>query len=193
MKTLLIAALAALIIFLFPYIRVIFKRVSLGIRIKKLCADGRVKLHKTRPLWLFGLRIGKKCDFCLETAGTIRAVKLFEMKSRRSELILTDDSEYIIRNYIAFAAGMFSRIPVDSAKKPLSIDFRHDFHDEWYGKRFVPVLLVHPVCMQINYQSKSEQRIISAGETVNEMYIASLSKLISDIEKEVQNDRTAFI
>lgn len=185
MKLLIIAAAIALIICLVPYIRVFFKRLKLAGELSKLCRSGKVRLHKNHALWLFGTRRGKDCDFYLETGDTIWSVKLFGVKTHHSELNLTDDGKYFMREYIAFAAGMFSRIPLDSKKHELAVDFRADFNDDWYSKLFKPVLLVNPICMQINYSTKTESRVIGAGEIVNEMYIYSLSRLISDIKSEV--------
>lgn len=185
MKLLIIAVLVAAVIYLLPYIRLTVKRFGLARRLKAFCKKTGARLYKNHPLWMFGGSRGRACDFYIETGETIWAVKLFGMKRRTTELCFTDDRRYFIRSYIAFAAGMFSRVPLDSAKRVLpAYDFRAGFRDEWYVKRFKPVLLINPVCLQINYVS-DESRIVGAGEMLNDMYIYSSSRLISDIETEV--------
>lgn len=186
MKLLIFAVLIAAVIYLLPYIRVGIRRIMLAIKLSSLCERTGARLYKTHQLWLFGGSRGRACDFYIETGETVWSVKLFGMKRRTTELCFTDDRRYFIRSYIAFAAGMFSRVPLDSKKRELpAYDFRAGFRDEWYMKRFKPVLLVNPVCLQINYTSAGGNRIVGAGEILNDMYIYSSSRLISDIETEV--------
>lgn len=177
--------LIATVIYLLPYIRVASRRILLVGKISSLCKRIGARLHKNHPLWLFGGSRGRACDIYIETDETAWSVKLFGMKRRTTELCFTDDRRYFIRSYIAFAAGMFARVPLDSKKRELpAYDFRAGFRDEWYMKRFKPVLLINPVCLQINYTSACGNRIVGAGEIMNDMYIYSSSRLMSDIVAE---------
>ena len=108
------------------------------------------------------------------------------MNRRTTELCFTDDQRYFISSYIAFAAGMFARVPLDPNKREFSAyDFRAGVSDEWYMKCFKPVLLINPVCLQINYTSACGNRIVGTGEILNDMYIYSSLRLMSDIVAEV--------
>lgn len=186
MNFLLFVFLLVCVILAIPYIRQFIKRIELAFKISDCCKKNNFLLHKTHTFWMFGSARSYHCDFYIETIDTIYSLKLFGVKRYHSELFFTYDNKYFIRNYIAFAAGMFSRIPVDSAKKNLhSYDFKYDFHEDWHLKKFKPVLLINPVCYQINYCTRTGSEIIGSGEIYNDMYISSLSGFIRDITMDV--------
>jgi len=170
----------------FPYIRCFFKRLKCSSKIKRLCRSKGYKIHATHPLWFLGSKHAKKCDLYIETANEILAIKLFGMPKRFSILVLKENGEYFIRNFIALISsiGQGIRLPIDSKPKPMPIyDFRYKYRDEWEIKTPHNVLLVHPVSMEIRLQPNfGAEVIVGAGEVVNGMEIQSLSTFLSVLE-----------
>ena len=173
------------VIALFPYIRCFFKRLKCMYKIKRLCRNKNYKIHATHPLWFLGSKHTKKCDFYIETANEVFAVKLFGMPRRRTILLFKENGEYFIRSFIAFAPyGSAIRYPIDSKAKPMPVyDFRYKYRDEWEIKTPRRVLLVNPVSMEYKRQPRHSGEItVGAGEIVNGMEIDSLPRLLGDLE-----------
>lgn len=168
----------ALIVF-FPYIRCFFKRLKCAGKIKRLCQSKGYKIHATHLLWFLGSKHAKKCDFYIETANEVFAVKLFGMPRRLSILILKENGEYFIRS---FGGGI--RFPINGKPKPMPVyDFRYKYRDEWEIKTPRRVLLVNPVSMEFKRQPHHGSEItVGAGEIVNGMEIDSLPRLLGDLE-----------
>ena len=177
--------IVAIIVF-FPYIRCFFKRLKCANKIKRLCQNKNYKIHATHPLWFLGSKHTKKCDFYIETANEVFAVKLFGMPRRFSVLVLKENGEYFIRNFIALISsiGQGIRFPIDSKPKPMPVyDFRYKYRDEWEIKTPRRVLLVNPVSMEFKRQPHHGGEVtVGAGEIVNGMEIDSLPRLLGDLE-----------
>ena len=171
----------AAVIALFPYIRCFFKRLKCANKIKRLCRNKNYKIHATHPLWFLGSKHTKKCDFYIETANEVFAVKLFGMPRRLSILILKENGEYFIRSFIALISyGGGIRFPINGKPKPLPVyDFRYKYRDEWEIKTPRRVLLVNPVSMEFKRQPQhGSEVIVGAGDIVNGMEIYSLPRFL---------------
>ena len=180
--------IVALIVF-FPYIRCFFKRLACAGKIKKLCRKKGYEMHAAPPLWFLGGKHGAKCDLYVETANEVFAVKLFGMPRRFSILVLKENGEYFIRNFIALISSMGQgiRFPIDSKPKPMPVyDFRYKYRDEWEIKTPRRVLLVNPVSMEFKRQPHHGSEVtVGAGEIVNGMEIDSLPRLLGDLESAI--------
>jgi hypothetical protein len=178
---------AAVVITGFPYIRCFFKRLKCVYKIKRLCRNKNYKIHATHPLWFLGSKHTKKCDLYIETANEVFAVKLFGMPKRFSILVLKENGEYFIRNFIALISsiGQGIRFPIDSKPKPMPVyDFRYKYRDEWEIKTPHNVLLVNPVSMEVRLQPNfGSEVIVGAGDVVNGMEIQSLSRFLGELER----------
>ena len=175
----------AAVIALFPYIRCFFKRLKCVYKIKRLCRSKNYKIHATHPLWFLGSKHTKKCDFYIETANEVFAVKLFGMPRRLSILILKENGEYFIRSFIALISyGGGIRFPINGKPKPMpAYNFRYKYRDEWEIKTPRRVLLVNPVSMEFKRQPHHGGEVtVGAGEIVNGMEIDSLPRLLGDLE-----------
>lgn len=172
-------------LFLFPFVRLLFKRISCMAKIKKLCVKKNYHLHPTHLFWFFGSKHIRKCDLYIETDNQVFAVKLFGMPRRRTILVFQENGKYIIRSFIAFAPyGSAIQYPIDSKSKHLpQYDFRHKYRDEWEVKTPRRVLLVNPVSMEFKRQPHhGSEVIVGAGDIVNGMEIDSLPRLLGDLE-----------
>ena len=167
------------------YIRCFFKRLKCANKIKRLCRNKNYKIHATHPLWFLGSKHTKKCDFYIETANEVFAVKLFGMPRRLSILILKENGEYFIRSFIALISyGGGIRFPINGKPKPLPVyDFRYKYRDEWEIKTPRRVLLVNPVSMEFKRQPQhGSEVIVGAGDIVNGMEIYSLPRFLGYLE-----------
>jgi hypothetical protein len=176
------------IIILFPYIRCFFKRLKCAYKIKRLCRAKEYKIYSTHLLGFLGSKHTKKCDFYIETANEVFAIKLFGMPRRRSVLIFKENGEYFIRRFIGFSSyGSAIRYPIDGRPRRLpQYDFRYKYRDEWEIKTPRHILLVNPISMEIRRQPKNgAEVIVGAGDTVNGMEIESLSRLLGDLESAI--------
>ena len=175
----------AAVIALFPYIRCFFKRLKCANKIKRLCQNKNYKIHATHPLWFLGSKHTKKCDFYIETANEVFAVKLFGMPRRLSILILKENGEYFIRSFIALISyGGGIRFPINGKPKPMpAYNFRYKYRDEWEIKTPRRVLLVNPVSMEFKRQPQhGSEVIVGAGDIVNGMEIYSLPRFLGYLE-----------
>ena len=174
------------VLLLTPFIRLFVKRIRCMKKIKKICNKRGYKTYETHPLWFFGSKHAKKCDLYIETANEVFAIKLFGMPRRFSILVLKENGEYFIRNFIALISsiGQGIRFPIDSKPKPMPVyDFRYKYRDEWEIKTPRRVLLVNPVSMEFKRQPQHGSEVtVGAGEIVNGMEIDSLPRLLGDLE-----------
>lgn len=185
-KTAAIITAVFLIPIVWRLVRFIYKRISLYFRLTSGCRRIGAEFIPRRRFWMFAGKRGSECDFYIETETAVYSVKLWETMRYHTELHFTSEGEYYTRSFIAFASriGMLFRTPVDSMKKRVpAYEMRPDFKYEWYMKRFVPVLLISPVCHEICYVAeRGIKRYIGAGDMVNDLYIYSTSRLLGELE-----------
>ncbi|MBQ7336048.1 MAG: hypothetical protein IJW92_06215 [Clostridia bacterium] len=174
-----------LILFLIPYIRILVKRLTLLIKIKRFCTRNHCQLIKTHFFWFLGSRKGEKCDFYIVKNTAVYSVKLWAMKKYHTELFFTDNGRYFIRSFIAMAAGMqLMKTPVDSKWKPVpKFQFRYRFREDWYIKEFKPILLINPTCYEVRFTTQDKKsEIIGRGQLVNDFYLYTLSSFLDELE-----------
>lgn len=175
-----------LVVIAYPYLRCLYKRLALARKIKTVCKKKGHALHKTHLFWFLGSKQTTSCDFYVEGANEVFAVKLFGMPKRLCTLIFNEDGSYFIRRFIAFLSYDASavRFPIDGKAKAMpSYDFRFRYRNEWEIKTPRRILLVHPVSMEIRRRSlRGNETIVGAGEIVNGMEIDSLPCLLNDLE-----------
>ncbi len=126
-------------------------------------------------------RHGAACDFHIETETEIFFVKLFGVKYKKSVLVFTYKSKY----YFTSLRFYFLRQTTDSKEQGFNdYDFRKEFRKEWESKTPRRILLVNPVCCKIMYrQAHAPAKELCGGDIVHDYEIASLPRLISDLEK----------
>lgn len=179
-----LTGIVALIV-LFPYIRCFLKRLKCASKMQKLCRRKEYIIRSTHPLWFLGNKHAKKCDLYIETTNEVFAIKLFGMPRRLSVLIMKENGEYFIRNYVALISyGGGIRFPINGKPKAMPVyDFRYKYRDEWEIKTPRHILLVNPVSMEFRRQPHHGGEVtVGAGEIVNGMEIDPLSRLLGDLE-----------
>ncbi|MBQ7354268.1 MAG: hypothetical protein IJW62_01965 [Clostridia bacterium] len=186
MEVLVFLAAAGLLIEGLPFVRILFKRISARRKLSKLCSQMGFSLHPVARSWLFGRRMGKTCDFYVETPETVYAVKWFAMKKRGQYLILTADGTFRVRKFLNFVSsrGGYARFFRDS--KPCKLpdyDFRADFRDEWYLKDIRPVLLLNPTCIEVHLNKVDRESLIGNGEVIAGMALHTLSSFLGELER----------
>lgn len=169
-----------ILLLLVPYVRIFAKRILLVCKVQKCVKKSGARLVPTHYFWMFGSRRAVNCDFYIETKDTVYSVKLFATKRRLSTLLFQSNGKYVTRGEFAiFSYGGAHKLSFDSAPRMLPrYDFQYRFAENWYLKELVPVLLVHPICYQIQNNGKD----VTSGDMVNGVFVYSLSRLLSKIE-----------
>ena len=170
----------------FPYIRILLKRIKLRFVVINVCKKRGFKLVPAHKLWFLGNNKGDICDFYIETPSIVYSVKLYSVKKKGSQLIFKDDGTFFVRNFVAIPStiGQPIRIPIDkkisSAPSP---DFLYKFQDEWYLKENKRVLLINPTCREVKREDfNMRSQDIGSGDTVNGIFIYTLSRFTNHIE-----------
>ena len=94
-------------LFLYRILRVIFKRFSFYIRLKKVCRNTGAKLYPTHIFWLFGGQYTGIADFHIETEDNIYSVKLWGAIKYKQAFDFIDPQTVAVRNYHMFGVGFF--------------------------------------------------------------------------------------
>ncbi|MBQ2881728.1 MAG: hypothetical protein IJE40_05620 [Clostridia bacterium] len=191
MKILIPILSVVLILISIPYIRFLFKRIQLYIKIKKICTKKKYRFHKNGSLWFLHTQARQNCDFYIETKNEVFAVKLFCVLKRFSNtLIFTDESEYFIRDFTAIPtlSGGY-RLPTNGKiNKMINYNYRYHYKNEWEIKDPVNVLLINPVPHEIRRQSKNgNETILGNGDPVHGARIYSLSGFLTILERDKNN------
>lgn len=184
MEVYLIAAAIVLILWLFPFARIFCKRISMRRKLQKVCNTKGYSLHPAHRFWLFGRRMGKSCDFYIETPYTLYAVKLFGIKNKKHDLILDRGGNFAVRRHFNFLSWFSkSRLSTNLRSRRIpDYDFRAAFRDEWYRKGICPVLLLHPGCAEIRLNTGNSEVIIGNSEAFAGMILYTLSGFLSELE-----------
>ncbi|MBQ7321095.1 MAG: hypothetical protein IJW99_03265 [Clostridia bacterium] len=178
--------LSLIVLFLaFPYLRCFVKRLICFGKIRRLCRKKQYRLFGTHPLWFLGGKHSVRCDCYIETPSEVYAVKLFGLPRRLTVLILKDNGTYVIRSFMAWLPHV--RFTFHSKPRRIPVyDFRYKYRDEWEIKTPHPILLIHPVSMEIRRAGQSGgEVIVGAGDTVNGMELESLSRFLGMLEDAV--------
>ena len=174
------------LVVLFPYIRCLIIRLSGIGKIKKVCKIKGYILYPTHKFWCLGSKRSLKCDIYIETENDVFSIKLFGMPRKRSVLIINENQEYIIRNYIVvFSYSPGVREPFDSKPKQMpAYDFRYKFKNEWESKALHNVLLVNPAPMEFIRRPKNGGDVpIGSGDMVDGTQIYCTSFFIEYLKK----------
>ncbi len=169
-----IAAIAAMP-FLYALLRILCKRLKLRSKLVSACKANGFDLVPTHAMWMFGKNSGTNFDFFIVGRRTVCAVKLFTTRSYHMELHFTDDGKYYTRKYLSFNAW-------DTKRRQLFSLCRDSLRPEWRMKEIVPVLLINPICREIDYVTKNIKKPLGAGDVVNNMRIYTISRLLDKLE-----------
>ena len=180
--TLLIFAAALSILCALPFLRLVFKRILLVIKLSSCLKKLGGRLCPAHFFGMFGRRGGKTCDFYLVLPGQVIAVKLFNVLFRLSNVILVRGT-YRIEYHIPMFSRWGSTVtqPFRSRAKPLPVfDCTRRAPAPVTGE---PVLLIHPACFEIREElSVKETRIVFTGEVIGGLRVCSLHGLLKMLE-----------
>lgn len=174
-------ALVAFIV-LFPYLRCLCKRIACRGKIQQLCEKKGYALHPNHTLWFLGGKRGTKCDLYIETQNDVYAVKLFGMKRRLTTLILMENGEYCIKHIVGARHALFTWYTKPKALP--AYDFHYQSPVNVKDKKLHPILLIHPITMEVCVQEKNGmQKGMYYGDIVNTMEVHSLTHLLKVLDE----------
>lgn len=163
----------AALILLFACIRVFFKRLRCMFSIRRLCRKQGLVFHAAHPLWFLGSRYLRGCDFLIEGAQTVFAVKLFGCFWPLKALIFRERGEYFFRARSAFLGPILEVFDGYPHTLP---EYRFPAEECKTVRR---ILLVNPMPLEIRFQpSNGLESISGSGDMLQGMEIANLSHLL---------------
>lgn len=154
-------------------LRSFFKRLRCRFSIRRLCRKHGLIFRAGHPAWFLGSRYLRGCDFTLEAADTLFAVKFFGCFWPLKALIFRERGEYFFRARSAFLAPLLDVFDGYPHALP---EYRFPGAE---GKEVRRILLVNPMPIEIRFQPSSGLESVSGtGDMLRGMEIASLSHLI---------------
>ena len=185
MKFLLLVLVFIALLWLFPFIRIFCKRLSLRRRLHVACNKNGWQLSPTHRFWYFGRKSDERCDFHIVTKHDVYSVKLFAVKRRSSTLVLTGGRGYFIRGYLGLIGntGIMASIPLDGKRCVFpQYRFREAFDTAWETKHHHKILLLSPTPFEIRrIPQHGREEVIGTGDLVLDMNVYSLSRLLGRI------------
>ena len=187
MKFLLLVLVFIALLWLFPFLRIFCKRLSLCRRLTAACKKHGWQLSPTHRFWYFGRKSDERCDFHIVTKHDVYSVKLFAVKYRRSALVLTGGRGYFIRGYLGLLSNtaVMARIPLDGKQQLFpQYRFREGFDASWEIKHHHKILLLSPTAFEIRrIPQHGREEVVGTGELVLDMHLYSLSRLLGRMEQ----------
>ncbi|MBQ4354531.1 MAG: hypothetical protein IJC71_06525 [Clostridia bacterium] len=152
---------AALIFGALPYLRLIIKRISFAVRVKRACRQYHYTFQAAHPMWIFALNNSGHADFYCESQDDNRvyAVKLVGAVHRMMTLYFIDGDRYrwkreipLFGKGVAMGAGTLLGSIVHEQYTGIRewkpVDFAYRREDDRY-KRIIPVILGNPVPLHV--------------------------------------------
>ena len=171
------------ILLLFPYISLLVKRLSLLIRVKRLCKKRNISFKRLSGGILLSSIKNGKISFICESEKSVLSVKVCGTISRRVFLRFIDTTHYATRNLRFQLSSTSGAINYETHNKD-KYDFKEGLSIESFKKKLIPVILVCPVPASVSTTSGSETKSISQGDNIGEGYYYSSDgflKLLSEI------------
>ncbi len=187
MKFMLLILALAVILWLIPYIRIFFKRLSLCRRLHAACKANGWTLSPTHRFWYFGSKNDARCDVHVATKHDVFSVKLFAVPHRCSTLVFTGGNAYFIRRYLGLIGnnGTSATIPLDGKERFMpAYRFRAGFSDDWETKHQHKILLLSPTPFEIQRKlHEGKEQLLGTGDLVLDMHVYSLSRLLGRMKQ----------
>ena len=171
---------------LFPLLRLMCKRISFILRLRKVCREKEFTFTPLHRLWFFPLRGGNAFDFAVETRDDAYAVKLFGVWRRQDELRFGPADTYRIRHRLAFLSRFGEGVALtlwESPEKPLPV-YRYPgtMAESYAGKLWKPLLLMHPVGYSIRLvDSYGKEAELGSGDTAIRYPITSAFQFLESL------------
>jgi|GEM_PF-1932147 len=173
MKFIIILLVIALLILLYPYFRILIKRILLSSRIRKQCRQKGYKFKALHVLPFWGRNNGKSFDFCIETKSKLVYVKLLASKYKKSVLKCPTSSSR--QYYFTNSLWLFSKWSQASMSYDTKLQTLPNYDvPSAKNKQQLSILLIHPICFEIvGICSEGQKRILAAGDTIYGMRLES--------------------
>ncbi len=195
MKLLLYLVLFVLLLYGIAWLRIFIKRLALYRTLKRLCRQHGWTLFGTRRLWMFSGNGSPNCDVHVYTGRHLYCIKLFAVRYRRSVLCLCEGRQYYIRQFLGLIAMATSAtIPIEGKRQTMpAYHFRYRLKPEWDTAHIHNILLLNPVCMEVNtYGSDGKRDVVAGtGDRYYDMQLYSLARLTARME--LDNEEQPYI
>ena len=160
---------------LYPYVRLLIKRIALVVKLKMICQKQRVVLLPTHRFWYLGSKKNTACDFCIEIEKERYAVKLFSLKKHLSVLMFNNNREYTVRRYVIFFSKFSSALfHFDSKPKTLPVYDFEVLSSEKSEKPCRRILLIHPCGIGV-----------TGANFIRDIEVMSTKELLDEVKRKV--------
>ncbi len=185
------------VLLLWPYGRIFVKRLSFYRRLIAVCRKRSFKLTGTHFGWLFSPWWYKRYDFLLEGDRVLYPVKLFACPRRLDKLVFSSEKTFFFSKRMVLIGRTMPttaalEIPTRTRTLP-DYDFSIE-RDIWDVAEVKPILLLHPVCMEVRRDSRSslgtESLTMGSWDRLGQMYICTSSRLLDEL---ATYDHTSFL
>lgn len=182
-------ALIILVLLLLPYVRIFIKRISLYIRLRRICRKRSFRLQGTHFGWLFSPWWYPRHDFVVEGDHTVYAVKLFASKSKTRKLVFTaDGSFYWVKRMVLMGRTVPTLAELEIPGSPRRLP-AYDFYvetDTWSTACIKPVLLVNPICHEFKREyvetNAKKEELLGSWERLGNLYLCSSNRFLDELE-----------
>ncbi len=177
-------AAAAVLVWLYPHLRILAKRISLAIRLPRFCRRHGVTVTAASPLWFLATNKRAAPVLYLETATHAWAVALFAVPKRRSSLIL-GDGNWVLETYMRLWGGGWAGYTFHPKPHPRPTVSFASVPDSMLIKHLTPVILVQPGCLTMRLAAAGRprgQNELGDGEHFDGAAWCSFGRLCAMIE-----------
>ncbi len=181
-------AIIVIFIGLMPYFRVFCKRLSFYRRLTKICRKRNFTITGTHFGWLFSPWWYRRYDFLVEEDHVLYPVKFFANRRKVDKLVFASENSFyrvrrvvLIGRMVPTMAGM--EIPSRIRTMP-DYDFSIE-RDVWDTYEIKPILLLHPVCMEVRRDHRTslgdESQTMGSWDRLGHMYICTSSRFLDEL------------
>lgn len=166
------------IVLMYPFERFLWKRISLLVKIKRVCKKRNYSLKIINHYLLFSGFERKQSDFVIETDDAVYSVKLVGLVFKNNYLKFIDDTHYALRPLTFQLASTAGGIEYSVKEKP-EFEFYESVPDGALNKNMVKIVLVCPVPGTLQYNDRN----VGSGESIGEAFCCTTSSFIGKLDE----------
>ncbi len=193
-------AIIIVVLLLMPYLRIFRKRLSFYHRLKKICKQKNYHITGTHFGWLFSPWRYPRYDFLVEGNRVLYPVKFFACPRRTDKLLFLSDTAFYRTRRLVLTGRVVPTAANMEIPSPIYHMPAYDFsiqRDLWDICEVKPILLIHPVCLEVRRDTGSQPQnnsgdglVMGSWDRLGQMYICTSSRFLDEL---ATYDHDAFL